>query len=645
MFFRQNADRSSQGYRHTPDLPYPRPSPFSRLLAAGLMCGVVAAGSAQPRLAELDSGGQNGGQNGGLGGDLSGDPVSRYIYLLDRTDTMASAIRGTGNSRCADARTAALADLRQLFTLEADTRVAVWTFNGSATTALTDGFTNSLPDALLAVASLSPDGCGNPSPLAEALCSATDDLLAEVGETAGSLAIVLSSDGEESNSVGPCAGPPSVSAAPPYTQASWQFQVLQSLLNGQVILSIRLWTGAATDAKGSPTAASFFAELAQLTGGVYSESPDSGNAVPLSIFSLFEDGFEAAESRGEPNSFVLNVGITGTGQGQISSTPAGLDCEPDCALLVEQGRQITLQATPDSQSAFTGWSGACSGMSACEVTMDQNQSVTAIFDLREVVVTIQASTTATNAGEAVDISWSVENFIENLTVCTATSGPAEWVSDVNASPAGGNGSYRLGNTATFSLQCDQSTDSVTVSVTAFAGLDGFPPPPAFCGELPPGRALPFNIFKDFASNPPDGQPKVNFSQVWGNFPGSNEATILIPDNQYVSLPFYANQEPGKIWRLTWVGGPTNGDATSVSISRCPGDFAAVGYSDPRCSATAGSEGASILTIIGSGNACPLIGGPSEVYYLNIRHTFSNGDDACREATGSCGFLGAPRRLN
>lgn len=266
----------------------------------------------------------------------------------------------------------------------------------------------------------------------------------------------------------------------------------------------------------------------------------------------------------------------------------------------------------------------------------------------EVVVSVNPGTI--DAGDSVTVSWGVVGFIENVTQCTATGGTSDWITDVNASPDGGSGTYSPSGNATFRLSCENSSDVDDAVVTVNGGsgnngADGFPPPPALCGTIPNGRALPFNINKDFVSNPPNGQPKRNFADVWDAFPGTNEATIFIPENQYVAMPFYANQVTGKIWRMTWVGGPSNGNATQVSISRCPGDFTSVGYSDSRCLATSGSEGAAILTVIGTGNACPLSGGPNEVYYLNVRHAFASGGDACLENSGVCGFLGKPRPLN
>lgn len=80
-----------------------------------------------------------------------------------------------------------------------------------------------------------------------------------------------------------------------------------------------------------------------------------------------------------PASYRLSVAGSGTGSGTITSAPAGINCGSDCAQAFAAGSTVTLTATPADTSSFTGWSGACSGTSACTVTMSQAQSVTANF--------------------------------------------------------------------------------------------------------------------------------------------------------------------------------------------------------------------------------------------------------------------------
>jgi len=81
--------------------------------------------------------------------------------------------------------------------------------------------------------------------------------------------------------------------------------------------------------------------------------------------------------------YELSVTVDGTGGGTVTSSPAGIDCGPDCVESYDFGTVVTLTAVADNNSTFTGWSGACTGMGVCVVTMDMVQSVTATFALNE----------------------------------------------------------------------------------------------------------------------------------------------------------------------------------------------------------------------------------------------------------------------
>ena len=77
--------------------------------------------------------------------------------------------------------------------------------------------------------------------------------------------------------------------------------------------------------------------------------------------------------------FTLTVSVTGTGAGTVTSDLGSIDCPPDCSFGYESGDVVTLTPHAESGSAFTGWSGACSGTGGCTVTMTQARTVTAEF--------------------------------------------------------------------------------------------------------------------------------------------------------------------------------------------------------------------------------------------------------------------------
>lgn len=75
----------------------------------------------------------------------------------------------------------------------------------------------------------------------------------------------------------------------------------------------------------------------------------------------------------------LEVNATGSGSGSVVSSPAGIDCGFECVAPFDEGTDVTLVAVADEGSAFRGWTGACSGLDDCTVSMDEEQSVTATF--------------------------------------------------------------------------------------------------------------------------------------------------------------------------------------------------------------------------------------------------------------------------
>ena len=80
------------------------------------------------------------------------------------------------------------------------------------------------------------------------------------------------------------------------------------------------------------------------------------------------------------SSFPLTVERSGSGAGQVSSSPAGISCGASCAASFADGILVTLTAAPGAGSSFAGWSGGgCSGTGSCQVTMSQVRSVSASF--------------------------------------------------------------------------------------------------------------------------------------------------------------------------------------------------------------------------------------------------------------------------
>ena len=80
------------------------------------------------------------------------------------------------------------------------------------------------------------------------------------------------------------------------------------------------------------------------------------------------------------NNFVLTVNEAGNGSGTVTSAPAGIVCPETCSASFASGTQVTLTQSAADGSVFAGWSGACSGIGACVVTVTAATAVTATFN-------------------------------------------------------------------------------------------------------------------------------------------------------------------------------------------------------------------------------------------------------------------------
>ncbi len=67
------------------------------------------------------------------------------------------------------------------------------------------------------------------------------------------------------------------------------------------------------------------------------------------------------------------------GRGTVTSAPPGIDCGSTCKAGFTKGATITLTATADPGSVFTGWAAPCSGSGACTVTLNKDTSIKATF--------------------------------------------------------------------------------------------------------------------------------------------------------------------------------------------------------------------------------------------------------------------------
>ena len=85
------------------------------------------------------------------------------------------------------------------------------------------------------------------------------------------------------------------------------------------------------------------------------------------------------QSGSSPDAGVLSVRVSGFGSVVSTDRQQTVFCQSTCDTFLGTGASVVLKATPQPGYHFAGWSGACSGIGNCNITLDAAQTVSATF--------------------------------------------------------------------------------------------------------------------------------------------------------------------------------------------------------------------------------------------------------------------------
>jgi hypothetical protein len=183
--------------------------------------------------------------------------------------------------------------------------------------------------------------------------------------------------------------------------------------------------------------------------------------------------------------YTLLVSKSGAGSGTVTSSPSGINCGSTCSAQFSPETSVTLTATADGGSTFTGWSGGgCTGTGTCTVTMNSNISVSASFSTA--TSTLSVSVIGSPGGKVTSSPAGIDcgstcsaNFNNGTQVTLSATAAAAWGLAGWGGACGGIAGCSVTLNANASVSAAFTTLFSTVQtpiVTSPADVPALPPP-------------------------------------------------------------------------------------------------------------------------------------------------------------------------
>jgi hypothetical protein len=186
----------------------------------------------------------------------------------------------------------------------------------------------------------------------------------------------------------------------------------------------------------------------------------SGQAATCNVTMDAARSVSATFVAAAPTTFALDVTVTGNGA--VSSVPAGINCGSSCSASYAANTSVVLTATPAQGQLLSAWGGSCAGQAAtCTVAMSAARTVTATF----------------TAAPAPALAWGTAALLENSNdfnvAGTNTFADAEVLSAIDAN----------GNAIVIWQQSDGTPDGNTQKVFSrrYTAAQGWTPAVAIPG--------------------------------------------------------------------------------------------------------------------------------------------------------------------
>ena len=205
--------------------------------------------------------------------------------------------------------------------------------------------------------------------------------------------------------------------------------------------------------------------------------------------------------------FPLRVSRVGTGTGDVTSMPAGIDCGRTCNFNFDRDAQVTLTAVPAEGSEFETWQQNCSDAGSnptCVLTMDAARNARARF--RVLTYSLEVNKAGTGAGTitsdpaGIDCGGTCQTDLRRGITVTLTAVPEDQSNFVEWTGGGCSGSqptctFDLNGNTTVGATFDGITYPLNVNVLgAGGGTVALDPSGVVCADactvqFPPAAAV------------------------------------------------------------------------------------------------------------------------------------------------------------